>query len=295
MAPGARPLGATGLLVPAVGFGAGRIGGDDVSDAEAEALVRGALELGVCLFDTARSYGRSEERLGRALRGVRREVVLSTKVGYGIAGHEDWTGPCVAAGVDAALARLGTDVLDLVHLHSCPLAVLQRDDVQRALEDAVRAGKVRAAAYSGEGEALAWAVASGRFASVQCSVSVCDQGALDAEVAAAARRRMGVLAKRPLANAPWRFAWRPTGDEAEPYWERFRAMGLEPSGLPWPELFLRFAAFAPGVSSVLVGTRSAAHLGDAVCAAERGPLPPELALALREAFRRAGPGWAGRI
>jgi len=290
-----RPLGATGLHVSAVGFGAGRLGGDDVTDAEAEALVRRALDLGVTLFDSARSYGRSEERLGRALAGVRDEVVLSTKVGYGIDGLEDWTGPCVAAGVDEALRRLRTDVLDVVHLHSCPLDVLRRDGVLGALEDAVRAGKVRAAAYSGEGEPLDWAVESGRFAALQCSVNACDQAALDGPVARAAARGAGVLAKRPLANAPWRFTDRPAGDEAEPYWERLRAMGLDPRGLAWPALFLRFAAFAPGVSSALVGTRSAAHLEEAVRAAVEGPLPPDLFEAVRAAFRRAGAGWAGRI
>ena len=278
-----------------MGFGAGRIGGDDISDAEADALVRRALDLGVTLLDSARSYGRSEERLGRALRGERGRVVLSTKVGYGIPGHEDWTGPCVSAGVDAALGRLGTDVLDVVHLHSCPLDVLRRGDVVEALAGAVRSGKVRVAAYSGEGEALAWAVASGVFGSVQLSVNACDQRALSTAVAEAARRGLGVLAKRPLANAPWRFAARPAGDDAEPYWERLQAMGLDPGGLPWEELFLRFAAFAPGVSSALVGTRSAAHLEAAVRAAEKGPLPAELAGSLRAAFQRADAGWTGRI
>jgi aryl-alcohol dehydrogenase-like predicted oxidoreductase len=290
-----RPLGRTGLAVSPVGFGAGRIGGEDLSDAEAAALVRRALDLGVTLFDSARSYGRSEERLGRALAGVRHRVVLSTKVGYGTPGHADWTGPCISAGVDAALERLRTDVLDVVHLHSCPLEVLRRDDVLGALDGAVRAGKVRAAAYSGEGEPLAWAVASGRFASVQLSVSACDQRALDGEVAEAARRGLGVLAKRPLANAPWRFADRPAGEEAEPYWERLRAMNLDPAGLPWDELFLRFSAFAPGVSAALVGTRRASHLEAAVRAAGRGPLPPELEAAVRAAFRRADSGWTGRI
>jgi len=290
-----RPLGQTGLLVPPVGLGAGRIGGDDVGDAEAEALVRRAVELGAALVDSARSYGRSEERLGRALLGVRDRVVLTTKVGYGIPGHADWTGPCIAAGVDAALARLRTDHLDVVFLHSCPLEVLRRDDVLGALEGAVRAGKVRAAGYSGEGEPLAWAVASGRFGVVQCSVSVCDQGGLDGAVAEAARRGVGVLAKRPLANAPWRFRERPTGDEAEPYWERLQAMGLEPGPLGWQDLFLRFSAFTPGVSAALVGTRSAAHLEAAVRAAEQGPLPDDAQARVREAFRRAGAGWGGRI
>ncbi|MFO0584101.1 MAG: aldo/keto reductase [Anaeromyxobacter sp.] len=291
-----RPLGTTGLAVPPVGLGTGRIGGDDVTDAAAEALVRRALELGAVLLDAARSYGRAEERLGRALAGGARDrAVVTTKVGYGIPGHADWTGGCIAAGVDAALARLGTDRIDVVFLHSCPLDVLRRDDVLGALEGAVRAGKVRAAGYSGEGDALAWAVASGRFQVIQCSVSACDQGSLEGPVAEAARRGMGVLAKRPLANAPWRFGERPAGDEAEPYWERLRAMALDPGPHAWDALFLRFAAFAPGVSAALVGTRSAAHLEAAVRAAEQGPLPEGDARRVREAFRDAGAGWPGRI
>jgi aryl-alcohol dehydrogenase-like predicted oxidoreductase len=72
-------------------------------------------------------------------------------------------------------------------------------------------------------------------------------------------------------------------------------MGLDPRGVPWPELFVRFAAHAPGVSAVLVGTRSVAHLEAAVRAAELGPLPPELDAAVREAFQRADAGWAGRV
>jgi len=282
-------------MVPPVGLGAGRIGGDDVGDAEAEALVRRAVELGATLVDSARSYGRSEERLGRALAGVRDRVVLTTKVGYGIPGHADWTGPCITAGVDAALERLRTDRLDVVFLHSCPLEVLRRDDVLGALEGAVRAGKVRAAGYSGEGEPLAWAVASGRFMVVQCSVSVCDQGGLDAAVAEAARRGVGVLAKRPLANAPWRFRERPAGDEAEPYWERLQALGIDPGALGWQVLFLRFAAFSPGASAAVVGMWGAAVLEGTVRAAEQGPLPEDDAARVREAFRRADRGWNGRI
>src|SRR6266702_1289414 len=145
-----RPLGATGLAVSAVGLGAGRIGGPATSDADVDRLVGRALDLGVNLVDTAPSYGRSEERLGRALRGRRGRVVLSTKLGYGVAGIPDWTPACIAAGVDAALARLGTDCIDLAFLHSCDRATAER--VVDALEDAVRAGKVRVAGYSGEGE-----------------------------------------------------------------------------------------------------------------------------------------------
>jgi aryl-alcohol dehydrogenase-like predicted oxidoreductase len=288
-----RPLGATGLLVSPVGLGAGRIGEPGLPEDDVRALVDAALEAGVTLFDTARSYGLSEERLGRALAGRRDDVVLSTKVGYGVDGVPDWTGACVELGVDAALRRLRTDRLDVVHLHSCPLELLERGEVVAALERAVRKGKVRAAAYSGEDEALRFAVRSGAFAVVQCSVSVVDQAVLP-EVAEARARGIGVLAKRPLGNAPWRFPDRPAEPDVAEAWDRFRALGLEGAG-DWAERFTRFAAFAPGVDVILVGTASPAHLGAAVAAVRRGPLEPETIAALTSAFAHAGAAWRGRI
>src|SRR5208337_2343728 len=105
-------------------------------------------------------------------------------------------------------------------LHSCEAATLERGEVVGALADAVRAGKVRVMGYSGEGEALAWAVRSGRFGAIETSVNLCDQRVIDEVLPAAAAAGMGVVAKRPLANAPWRFGARPAGDYAEVYWDR---------------------------------------------------------------------------
>jgi aryl-alcohol dehydrogenase-like predicted oxidoreductase len=290
-----RPLGATGLRVSLVGLGAGRIGGPETSDADVDRLVGAALDAGVTLVDTAPSYGASEERLGRALEGRRERVVLSTKVGYGVPGVPDWTGPVIAAGVDAALGRLRTDRIDLVHLHSCDLWTLQNTGVVEALARAVESGKVRVAAYSGEGEALTWAVRYGAFGAVQCSVSVVDQGVLDGAVREAKGRGMGVLAKRSLGNAPWRFPERPAEEDVAMAWDRFRALRLDPGGLAWPALFTRFAAFAPGVSALLVGTASAAHLLESVSAVEQGPLEIARAAEVRAAFAREGKAWSGRI
>ena len=78
-------------------------------------------------------------------------------------------------------------------------------------------------------------------------------------------------------------------------WDRFRALALDAGGLPWPELFARFAAFAPGVSAILLGTSSPAHLAAASAAVAAGPLDPAFAAGLRLAWSRAGQGWGGRV
>jgi aryl-alcohol dehydrogenase-like predicted oxidoreductase len=295
-----RDFGKSGLRVSALGFGAGQIGGDDLDEPEVERVLGAALDLGVTLIDTARSYGRSEERIGRHLSHRRKDFVLSTKGGYGIDGVQDWTYEAVARGIDEARVRLRTEFIDVFHLHSCPRETLERGDVVRALDDARAAGKIRVAAYSGEQEALSFAAESASLGSVQCSVNLADQRSLDGAIARATARGMGVIGKRPLANAAWRFDERPRGDYAEVYWERLQSLlptlrALEPA-TAWAHLALRFSAFAPGVTSVIVGTRSVEHLRANVAVVESGPLHPRIAESFRAWFRANDPGdWVGQV
>lgn len=291
----ARALGNTGIFVSALGLGAGHIGGDDLTDEDAERLLDRVLDLGVTLIDTARSYGRSEERIARVLARRRDDVILSTKGGYGLQGVEDWTFEAIRRGIDEALSRLRTDRIDVFHLHSCPIETLRHGEVIDALDDAKRAGKIRVAAYSGENEALDFAIDSGRFGAVQCSVNVCDQRALDGAVPRAHERGVGVIGKRPIANAPWRFDQRPRGDYAETYWTRLAAMDLDVPREEWPDVALRFSAHAPCVSSVIVGTKRLEHLEADVAILEKGALSPEMAARLRDAFRAHDDGWRGEI
>jgi len=104
----------------------------------------------------------------------------------------------------------------------------------------------------------------------------------------AGRRGLGVIAKRSLANAPWRFREPPEAIDVREYWERFHALGVDPAGLSWPELALRFAAFAAGVHACPVGTRRLGHLIELVQALSPGALPAELADAVTGAFRARG-------
>lgn len=294
----ARAFGNTGLTVTALGLGGGQVGSDNLSEDDAVRLLNGVLDAGINFIDTARGYGRSEERIGRHLASRRDEFVLSSKCGYGIPGKEDWTADCVTAGVDEALRLLQTDRIDIMHLHSCPKETLERGEVIGALERAVQAGKVRVAAYSGENEALEYAVSTGRFGSLQTSVNFCDQRGIDRYIAPAAGRGMGVIGKRPLANGPWKYAERPNGEYVEIYWDRFRDMGFEAGGihgLPWDEVALRFAAFAPGVTTIISGTANLEHLRHNVEIVNRGPLPGELVDALRLAFQQHDRDWVGQV
>lgn len=287
-----RPFGRTGLAVSPLGLGAGELG--SIDERAAEALVRTAIELGVTLIDSARSYGASEERVGRYVAAVRDQVVLSTKVGYGVDGVRDWTGECVRRGVDQALARMATDRIEIVHLHSCPIEILERGDVIAALHEARAQGKIRCAAYSGDNEALAWAAASGQFDALQPSWNLCDQRAAGV-IAAAAAAGLGVIAKRPLANAPWRFADRPVGQEAEAYWERWQALEIPLHGMAADELAARFAAHYPGVASAIAGTRQVAHLRHNAALVARGPLAPATIEAIRARYLAVGAAWPSKI
>jgi aryl-alcohol dehydrogenase-like predicted oxidoreductase len=291
-----RLFGRTGLEVPVLGFGAMQAGDPRLPEEAAARILNLALDLGLTLIDTARSYGLSEERIGRHLARRRDEFVLSTKVGYGVDGIVDWSYDCILAGVDAARARLRSDVIDIVHLHSCGLERLEAGDVTRALADCVAAGRVCVAAYSGDGAALEYAVASGEFGGVQASVNLCDQQALRALTEARACG-LGTIAKRPLAGQPWRTASHPEDSVHSEYWRRFAALrpllGFDTAD--WEGLALRFAAYAPGVDCVIVGGADPRHLDRNVAALAAGPLDASQSGAIRDAFGRVGARWQGQV
>ncbi len=150
-----RALGSTGVQVSAVGLGGNQFG--STCDASATAsIVHRALDLGVNFIDSAESYsnGASEECLGRALQGRWNDVILATKVGAG-SDPGKLSRRRIAARLDASLQRLGADHIDLYYLHF-PDAATPLEESLRALEDAVRAGKIR---YAGISNHPAWQVA----------------------------------------------------------------------------------------------------------------------------------------
>lgn len=290
-----RHFGKTGLTVSVMGFGAGHIGRKETGDSDVKRLLHTALDSGINLFDTARSYGISEERIGRFLKGKRNQVILSTKVGYTYRNTTDWSFEATLGGIEESLQRLQTDHIEIVHLHSCPREVLEQGDAILALEKAKEQGKIGVIAYSGENEALEYAIRCGMFGSIQCSVNIFDQAGLTRHLPEANRMGLGIIAKRPLGNAVWRYHARPDGHGHALYYDRFRLMRPLVGDIHPAELAIRFAAYAPYVSCIIVGTANPGHLTGNLEWIRQGPLPESMKSELSDSFSRLGTEPAGLV
>jgi aryl-alcohol dehydrogenase-like predicted oxidoreductase len=159
-----RRLGDSGLVVSVVGIGCNNFGRKLDLDGT-RAVVDAALDAGITLFDTADIYGTphggSEELLGAALKGRRDEVVLATKFGMDMEGLNGadrgarGSRRYIARAVESSLRRLDTDYIDLYQIHE-PDPVTPIDETLAALDDLVRAGKVR---YLGNSNFAGWQLA----------------------------------------------------------------------------------------------------------------------------------------
>ena len=155
-----RLLGGSGLKVSALSFGTGTFGGateffkawGSTQGAEAKRLIDVCFEAGVNLFDTADIYsnGKSEEVLGKALKGKRDQALISTKATFRFGDGPNDVGSSryhLRRSLEASLKRLGTDYVDIYHLHGFD-AQTPIDEVQDTLNTFVREGKVRYIAAS---------------------------------------------------------------------------------------------------------------------------------------------------
>ncbi|MFH0735357.1 MAG: aldo/keto reductase [bacterium] len=282
------------IKVSVLGFGAGEIGDLANEDKQVEAILNFALDNGINLIDTARGYFASEDRIGRFISHRRKEFVLSTKIGYGIDGENDWSYNCIIKGVEEALKLLCTDYLDIVHLHSCELGTLQHGEVITALLKTKEQGKVRCIAYSGENEALLYAVNTGVFDSVQTSLNVCDQRNINNIFPKTIEKNISVIAKRSIANAPWLYNEQPYGQYVEEYWKRFRKMGIN-KNFNWFETAIRFTAFTKGITCCIVGTTNIEHLKHNINYVNMGPLPKKDYTLIRDSFMNNDDHWVGQV
>ncbi|ELY21583.1 Aldo/keto reductase [Vreelandella titanicae BH1] len=160
-----RYLGRSGFKVPALGFGAGTFGGKgplfsawgNTDVAQAKRLIDICLDAGVNLFDSADVYsdGASEAILGAAIKGRRDRVIVSTKLSLRSGDDANDVGSSrhhLIRATERALKRLGTDYIDVLQLHHFD-AMTPVEEVMSALDDLVRAGKVR---YLGASNFSGW-------------------------------------------------------------------------------------------------------------------------------------------
>jgi aryl-alcohol dehydrogenase-like predicted oxidoreductase len=293
-----RELGNTGLTVSRLGVGLAEIGGLSIGEvATAAQVLNTALDNGITFLDTAACYGNSEELVGLSVAERRDEFVLSTKAGH-VAGDytgRSWTAETVRDSIERSLRRLRTDHLDVVHLHSCSVEVLERGDVIRALQDAKQAGKTLCIGYSGDNEAAAWAVESGLFDTLQASYNLVDQQARNELLPKAQQQGMGIIAKRPIANAAWGAETSPSG-YADEYHRRAQIMAEEGPIPGAPEnpilLALGFTLANPAIDTAIVGTRNPEHMQANIRWVERElPIAEEAVEALRRRFEELGANW----
>jgi aryl-alcohol dehydrogenase-like predicted oxidoreductase len=144
-----RELGRTGWKVSDISFGAWAIGGawGNVSDAESLAALHKAIDSGVNFLDTADVYGmgRSERLIAQLKRERKEEIIVATKAGRRLSPHtsDGYNAANLTGFIEDSLRNLSTDCLDLLQLHCPPTDVYYRPEVFGALDDLVKAGKIR--------------------------------------------------------------------------------------------------------------------------------------------------------
>jgi aryl-alcohol dehydrogenase-like predicted oxidoreductase len=295
-----RALGKTDMQVSVLGFGGAEIGFEGVAADTVARLLQGALDAGLNVIDTAECYPGSEELIGQAVAGRRKEFYLFTKCGHpeGMQ-SEDWRPESLLRSIERSLKRLRTDRLDLIQLHSCSLKELQKGAVITALEQARQRGLTRYIGYSGDGAAARHAVECGRFDTWQTSVSIADQEALDLTLPLARERQMGVIAKRPIANAAWRWPERPPNAYHHAYWERLRKLDydfLRGDAKQAAATALRFTLSVPGVDTAIVGTTKPGRWRENAELLAAGPLPADEFEKIRQRWRQvADASWVGQV
>jgi aryl-alcohol dehydrogenase-like predicted oxidoreductase len=286
-----------------LGFGGSEIGEQGVSLKVAEKILGAALDAGINVFDTAECYQDSEELIGKALSHRRGDYHLFTKCGHVTQALDrtrlhEWDPRLIAKSIDQSLKNLQTDHVDLLQLHSCSEVRLRQGDVIRAVQDAKRAGKTRFIGYSGDSDDAICAIESGAFDALQISVSIADQESIERVLPLARDRGLGVIAKRPVANAVWLRSRVPSSDYSREYWDRLKKLDFDFLAQPAADAFataLRFTLTVPGVHTAIVGTAKPARIAGNAELASSGHLPEAEFDAIRARWQAiAKPEWFGQ-
>jgi aryl-alcohol dehydrogenase-like predicted oxidoreductase len=288
-----RILGRTGIKVSPLCLGGMMFGGDAATPQEATAIIHRALDSGINFIDTADEYwgGESEEIIGRALAGGRRDtVVLATKVSSPMGADPNQTGNSrrwIIREVEDSLRRLGTDWIDLYQMHA-PDPDTDIDDTLGALTDLVQAGKVRYigssafhASHIVEARWVATARGRERFATEQPPYSLVTRVIENDVLPTCQRHKIGVLTYSPLAGGWLTGRFRTGGEQPRSFRvDRSRAyfdMSLpdnqrkleavdalaviaEDAGMALGQMALAFVITHPAVTAAIIGPRTSEQL-----------------------------------
>lgn len=314
-----REFGRTGWQVSTISFGAWAIGDawGAVDDQESMAAMHRALDLGVNLIDTADVYGdgRSERLIARLRRERAEPFHVLTKAGRRLPMQtvEGYTRDNLTAWIERSLRNLETDCLDLVQLHCPPTALYYRPEVFGILDDLVTAGKIRYYGVSVEKveEALK-AIEYPNVQSVQIIFNMFRLRPAELFFDQAARRRVGILARVPLASGlltgkltrETTFAGndhRQFNRHGESFdmGETFSGVDYEtglqaveelklllPSSVTLAQFALRWITMYPAVSCAIPGAKRPSQVEDNCAAADLAPLTSAQMDAVRQIYDR---------
>lgn len=293
-----RKFGKTDMEFSVLGFGGAEIGWSNESGATVEDLLNSALDAGLNVIDTAAAYKTSEELIGSAVGKRRKEYYLLTKCGALDAfTREDWTKKGILETIEQSLRALKTDYLDLAQLHSCSSEILNRGEAIEGLLRAQEKGYTRFIGYSGDNEDAKTAIEMDVFDSLQTSVSIADQSPIDGNIPLAVRKGLGIIAKRPIANAVWRNKELPPDSYHHEYWNRIQKLKFDFLNKSLEEATanaLRFTLSIPGIDTMIVGTTRPNRWQENARFVSEGNLSNEEFEAIRNRWREvADEKWIG--
>jgi aryl-alcohol dehydrogenase-like predicted oxidoreductase len=293
-------LGKTDMEVSRLGFGGAETGFGQHAAEQVAAILNVALDAGLNVVDTAECYGTGEETIGKAVSSRRSDYYLFTKCGHSVIPDlPDWDPRMLEQSIDRSLKLLRTDHVDLLQVHSCDEAILRAGEVIEVVQRAKAAGKTRYIGYSGDGAAAHYALQCGAFDTLQTSLSIADQEGIDLNLPLARAQGVGVIVKRSIANAAWRYGATCDNDYHRPYWERLRVLDypfLKGDPAEAAATALRFTLSLPGVQNILIGTTNPGRWKENMATIARGPLPQAEVDAIRARWKAvAKPDWVGQI
>lgn len=297
-----RQFGKTDMNVTVLGFGGAEIGslnepeaGKRVSD-----LLNAALDAGLNVIDTASAYRESEKLIGNAVKDRRKDFYLFTKCGAtdGFTRY-DWSRMGILEQIKQSLTDLQTDYVDLIQLHSCDADVLKKGEAIEALQSAREKGYARYIGYSGDGQDARYAVQTGAFDTLQTSVNIADQEAIELTLPIANEKGMGVIAKRPIANAAWKTGAKPSDTYHHVYWERLQKLDYDFLKGDLKESIaaaMRFTYSLEGIHTMIVGTTKPGRWGENAQILGAGDLSQGELQKIRARWKEvADETWVGQI